>query len=118
VKAKPIVYRLPPEKFAGLAIGLFARYAKVLEHAVIKVFQKPALTNFFQLKPELTPPRTIEHCAHGTRKPRGYRDDLTMTWNFGGRTSFAAARHVSSPWRSETTLDCWAADRAAVDSPE
>jgi hypothetical protein len=71
VKSKPIACRLPPERFAGLAIGLFARYAKVYEHAVVKVFQKPALTSFFQLKPELTPPRTIDHRAHGTRKPRG-----------------------------------------------
>jgi hypothetical protein len=97
VKAKPVARRLPPEWFAGLPHGLLARYAKILEHTIIKAFQKPALANFFQLKPELTPSQTIDHRAQGAHKPRGKGEDLTMTGDFGESATFAAARHVSSP---------------------
>jgi hypothetical protein len=101
-----------PKGLSGFLFGLLAGEADIVQQVIVK----------FQQGPTLAPPAV--HSTHGfnplnkslgasmNKHGVGCRDG-----RFGRYTSCAAARHVSPPGWSETTLGCEAADRAVVESP-
>jgi hypothetical protein len=79
---------------------------------------------FIELQRRLTLPPPKVH-LFSNRDPSKYRIEARSTGRFAGlieaysgRVRRAAAKHVSPPGWSETTLGCGAADRAVVESPE